>query len=349
MGEEKKEKKGKIKIALYWAATCGGCDIAVLDINEKILDVVNIADIVLWPVAMDFKYKDIEKMEPKSIDVCLFNGAVRSSEHEEIAKMLREKSKVMIAFGSCACFGGIPGLGNVANREQIFKVAYKDTPSTVNPEFVTPQTEMMTNGGEKLTLPDFWDTVKTLDQTVDVDYYVPGCPPTVDRVLDAVGILAKFAETGELPPKGAVVAFDKNLCDECERKRDEEKKIKRIYRPYELKEIDPEKCLLDQGILCMGLATRGGCGARCINANMPCRGCYGPSPEIKDHGAAVLSAIASILGVEDEAAMIGEGTPEEVKELLDQVKDPLGTFYRFTLPSSMLKRVIIKPEKEGGK
>jgi len=332
--------KEKIKLAFYWAATCGGCDVATLDIEEKILDVVNIADIVLWPVAMDFKYKDVEKMGPNSIDICLFNGAVRNSEHEEIAKMLREKSKVMIAFGSCACFGGIPGLANVANREQVFRVAYKDTPSTVNPELIIPMTECEV-AGEKLTLPEFWDTVKTLEQTVDVDYYVPGCPPAVDRIDDAIGIIAKYAETGELPPKGTVVASDKSLCDECPRERAEERKLKWIYRPHEIKEVDPNKCLLDQNILCMGPATRGGCGARCLNVNMPCRGCMGPTAEIEDHGAAVLSMIASILGLEGEETL----TDKEVAELANNIKDQLGTFYRFTLPASLLKRVIIKANR----
>ena len=331
------EGKEKIKLAFYWAATCGGCDVATLDIEEKILDVINIADIVFWPVAMDFKYEDVEAMAPNSIDICLFNGAVRNSEHEEIAKMLREKSKVMIAFGSCACFGGIPGLGNVANREQIFNVAYKETASTVNPEFVTPMTECEV-AGEKLTLPEFWDTVRTLDQTVDVDYYVPGCPPVVDRINDAIGIIAKYAETGELPPKGAVVASDKTLCDECPRERAEERKLKWIYRPHQIKEVDPDKCLLDQGILCMGPATRGGCDARCLKVNMPCRGCMGPTAEIKDHGAAVLSMIASVLGVEGEEKM----SDNEVEELVSSIHDQLGTFYRFTLPASLLKRVIIK-------
>jgi len=104
-------RRGTIKLAFYLAATCGGCDVATLDIGERILDVVDIADIVLWPVAMDFKYRDVEKMEPKSIDLCLYNGAVRSSEHEEIAEMLREEAKVMVAFGSCACFAGYRGLG----------------------------------------------------------------------------------------------------------------------------------------------------------------------------------------------------------------------------------------------
>jgi F420-non-reducing hydrogenase small subunit len=333
-------EREKIKLAFYWAASCGGCDVATLDIEENILDVVAIADIVLWPMAMDFKYNNVEEMEAGSIDVCLFNGAVRNSEHEEMAKLLREKSKVMIAFGSCACFGGIPGLGNVANKEQIFRLVYGDTPSTVNPEFVTPQTEMVNAEGEKLTLPEFGDTVRTLDQTIEVDYYVPGCPPVTDQVNEVVQILANYAETGALPPKGAVVAFDKTLCDECKREREEKKSIKRVYRPHEVNEIDPDKCLLDQGILCMGPATRGGCGTRCIMVNMPCRGCMGPSPEIKDQGAAFLSAIASILGVDEEAAM----TEEEVDALINQIKDPLGTFYRFTLPNSLLRRAIIRPD-----
>ena len=332
-------EKEKIKVVIYWAAGCGGCDVATLDIEEKILDVITIADIVFWPMTLDFKYEEIEAMEAGSIDVCMFNGAVRNAEHEAMATLLREKAKVMVAFGSCACFGGIPGLGNVANEEQIYNVVYNDTPSTVNPEFVTPQTEVVNKDG-KSTLPEFWDTVKTLDQVVAVDYYVPGCPPVTDQVNDVVQILANYAETGVLPPKGASVAFDKTLCDECNRERAEKKSIKRVYRPHEVTEIDPDKCLLDQGIICMGPATRGGCGTRCITVNMPCRGCMGPSPAIKDPGAAFLSAIASILGVDEEAAM----TEQEIEALINQIKDPLGTFYRFTLPNSILRRVLIKPE-----
>jgi F420-non-reducing hydrogenase small subunit len=94
--------KEKMKLGFYWAASCGGCEIAVLDINEKILDVVNMADIVFWPVAMDVKYKDVEAMPDKYIDICFFNGSVRTGEQEHMAKLLRKKSKVLVAFGSCA-------------------------------------------------------------------------------------------------------------------------------------------------------------------------------------------------------------------------------------------------------
>jgi F420-non-reducing hydrogenase small subunit len=71
--------KNKLKIAFYWAASCGGCEIAVLDINEKILDVVQIADIVFWPVAIDVKYKDAENMPDKYIDITFFNGLTQGS------------------------------------------------------------------------------------------------------------------------------------------------------------------------------------------------------------------------------------------------------------------------------
>jgi F420-non-reducing hydrogenase small subunit len=165
----------KLKFAFYWAASCGGCEIAVLDINEKILDVVAKADIVFWPVAIDIKYKDVEAMPDKYIDVCFFNGAIRNTEQEHIAKLLRKKSKVLVAFGSCACDGCVVGLGNLWDKETIFERAYLETPSTKNPEATTPKTSVKITEGE-LKLPEFYDTVKTLAQTVDVDYFLSGCP-----------------------------------------------------------------------------------------------------------------------------------------------------------------------------
>src|SRR3990172_8251385 len=97
----------KPKVAFYWCASCGGCEEAMVDLAEDILGVVEAVDIVLWPVAMDFKKKDVEAMPDKSIAVTFINGAVRLSEQEEMAKLLRRKSQVVIAFGACAQLGGI--------------------------------------------------------------------------------------------------------------------------------------------------------------------------------------------------------------------------------------------------
>lgn len=317
---------GKLKLAFYWAASCGGCEITVLDLNERILKVVEVADILFWPVAMDFKYKDVETLEDKALDVCFFNGAIRNSENEHVAKLLRERAKVMVAFGSCAHMGGIPGLANLVDSGSIFDTVYRDTPSTDNPEGIVPQTSHKVSEGE-LTLPHFYETVKTLDQTVEVDYYLPGCPPAVEQVWGAVEAIV----SGSLPPAGSVIgASEKSVCDDCPRLK-EEKRIPSIKRIHQVLP-DPEKCFLEQGIICVGSATRGGCGTRCLNAHMPCRGCYGPGPGASEQGAKMLSALSSVIASTD---------PGEIKAILDEMPDVAGTLYRFSLPGSIMRRAIV--------
>lgn len=106
----------KPKVGFYWCASCGGCEEAVVDLAEKILDVVGAVDIVFWPVALDFKRSDVEAMPNNNMAVCFINGAIRSSEQQEMVELLREKSQLVVAFGSCAQLGGIPGLANMFRR-----------------------------------------------------------------------------------------------------------------------------------------------------------------------------------------------------------------------------------------
>ncbi len=320
----------KPKVAFYWCASCGGCEEAIIDLAEDILVVVDAVDIVLWPVALGFNLKDVEAMNYGAIAVSFINGAVRTEEQQEWVKLLRKKSGLVIAFGSCAHLGGIPGLANLWDRKSIFEHVYKTRPSNNNPDGVYPQLKTEVNGNE-LTLPQFFDTVHTLDQVVDVDYYLPGCAPPPDLIMEAVKAILE----GKLPEKGAVLAPDKSLCDTCPRAENKPEKLvmKEIKRVHEIIP-DPEKCLLEEGIICLGPATRSGCGERCINANMPCKGCFGPTKEVTDQGAKMLSALASILGVEDEEKM----SEEEVQKLVGQVEDPVGVFYMYGLPASILRR-----------
>ena len=318
----------KPKLALYWASSCGGCEIAVLAIHEAILDVAAAFDIVLWPCVMDFKRKDIEALADGEIDVCLFNGAIRNDENAEWAHLLRQKSKVMVAFGSCASEGCMPGLANFADRKSLFQYVYQDSPSTENPEGTLPQAKTTVPEGE-LELPVFWNTVHPLDQVVQVEYYLPGCPPEAKWIAAAVEAILK----GELPAPGSVIGMDVTVCDECERKRDE-KKITRFYRPYEI-EPDPEICLLEQGLFCAGIATRAGCGALCPTVNMGCRGCYGPNEGVIDGGARLISALASVIDARE---------PEEIDAILDTLPDPAGYFYRFSLAHSLMHRARLVQE-----
>jgi F420-non-reducing hydrogenase small subunit len=320
----------KPKLALYWASSCGGCEIAVLGLHEKILDVAAAFDIVFWPCVMDFKYADVEAMEDGEIDVCLFNGAIRNDENAHLAHLLRRKSKVLVAFGACAFGGSMPGLANFYDREAMFDWIYFDSPSTENPQRVVPQKHVEVPEGE-LELPGFWNTVKTLAQVVPVDYFLPGCPPEAGSIETAVNAIV----SGELPPPGSVIGADITVCDECPREK-HEKKITRFYRPQEIIP-DPETCLLEQGLFCAGIATRSGCGAKCPQVGMGCRGCYGPNEGVYDHGARILSGIASVLDAQSF---------EEAEAILDTLPDPAGYFYRFHLPGSLLRRTARKNGKK---
>ncbi|MFH1329496.1 MAG: oxidoreductase [Actinomycetota bacterium] len=320
----------KPKVAFYWCASCGGCEEAVVDLAEAILDVVAAVDIVFWPVALDFKKADVEAMEDGSILAAFVNGAIRTTEQEEMAHLLRRKAKVLVAFGSCAHLGGIPALANLWDREAIFDTAYRTTASTVNPDGVLPQVSTPYNG-DAVTLPGFYDTVRTLDQVTNVDYYIPGCAPTPNIIAGAVQTLL----SGDLPPAGTVLAPDIALCEKCSRldTKPQELTIERFKRPHEIL-ADEGTCLLTQGLLCMGPATRAGCGNLCIEGNMPCTGCFGPTSKVRDQGGKYLSALASMLEALDD---------EAIEKALDSIPDPIGTFYRYGLAGSLLRRRKMTP------
>jgi len=313
----------KPKLAIYWAASCGGCEISILAINEKILDVAAAFDIVFWPCAADGKVRDVEKMADGAIDVCLFNGGIRTSEQEYMAQLMRRKSKVLVAFGSCASEGCIPGLANMNTREEIFDEVYAKSPSIENPKDLRPQAETPMPEG-KLHLPVFYDTLKTLGQTVEVDYYLPGCPPEADNIWKAVTAIV----SGQLPPRGSVIGVNTTVCDECKRKRTE-KKIKAFKRTWEIIP-DPDTCLLEQGLLCCGIATRAGCGALCPQVNSPCIGCHGANEGVEDFGARMMTGLASV---------IDSSNPDEIDEIIAKgIPDPIGSFYRFSLAGSLMRR-----------
>ena len=320
----------KPKIALYWCASCGGCEEAVVDLAEGVLDLVNLVDIVFWPVALDMKRSDVEQLPDSALVASLINGAIRNEEQEEMAHLLRRKSKYVIAFGSCAQYGGIPGLANLFFREQILNAVFRESPST---EVAAEFPRRLTDGDHSLTLPEFSEKVRTLDQVIEVDYYIPGCPPSTKVVGSALLALVK----GELPPLGGVLAPDHALCEDCSRKESKPEKLdlETLRRVHQI-EVDPERCLLAQGIVCLGMGTRAGCDAVCIKGNMPCTGCGGPTTNVRDHGAKLLSALASNLSASEESA---------IDAVLEALPDVVGTLYRYSVPGSLMQGAVRPGER----
>ena len=303
----------KPKVAFYWCASCGGCEETVLDLAEAVLDVVKAVDIVFWPVAMDFKESDVQAMEDGSIAVAFINGAICNSHQRHMAELLRRKAQTVVAFGACAQLGGIPGLANMNHHKDLVEAIYgSDAPQ-----------EIWKSNGYELTLPRFGDKVQALDRVIAVEYYVPGCPPTPKITQQALDALLG----GSPPPKGTVLAPDQALCEDCPRRetRPEKLLIKEFKRPHEIV-ADQETCLLAQGLLCLGPETRSGCEAPCIKGNMPCTGCFGPTSRVRDFGAKALSAVASLADSNEES---------DIERILAPIADPVGTFYRYSLPTSL--------------
>jgi F420-non-reducing hydrogenase small subunit len=242
-----------------------------------------------------------------------------------MAQLLRKKSRLLVAFGLCSQLGGIPGLANLFDRDDLLATVYEKSPSTVNPEKIYP-TAHFQDDGHTVELPGLAGTVRTLDQVVEVDYYVPGCPPTSRMLRIALQTLL----SKELPPKGTVLAPDIALCEECPRKDSKPDKLSlsAFRRPQEIL-IDEEKCLLAQGLICLGPATRSGCDALCVRGNMPCTGCGGPTSRVKDQGAKAVSFLGSLLDSKEE---------KQIDDILATIPDPVGTFYRYSVPGSLLRR-----------
>jgi len=316
---------GKPKIAVYWTGSCGGCDVSFLEVGEAIVDILSQVEIVFWPALTDGKRSDLEAMPAGYIDVALINGTIRTEENVEMVRLLREKSRLVVAYGACAHLGGVPSLANLSSREELIQEAlgegWRPGPPPGAPAEDAP--------------PDLLPKALPLSRVVRVDYTVPGCPPPA-------GLIGEFFSAflaGEMPEPGYVFAKVKALCEECPRTR-EERVLKRIVRPHEVLP-DPEVCLLDQGIICLGPVTRGGCNAACPQAGMPCTGCLGPTPKAGDMGLAMISALASLVraGEEGEAAI-----PKE-DEILDRLVDPIGTLYKYGTPTIFPSQ---RGDKEGG-
>nr|WP_318653874.1 hypothetical protein [Anaeromyxobacter oryzae] len=329
-------RAGKPRVAFYWNASCGGCEEAIVDLGDGFADLLEKVEVVLWPVALDYKKKDVEALPDGGIDVAFVNGAVRLTEQDEWAQLLRRKARTLVAFGACAHLGGVVGLGNMSGPDEILDAAYRRAPSIASGDGVLPG-QPVRAGGHDLSLPVLLSRTLPLAEVVPVDYTIPGCPPSPAVVSGALErILA-----GALPPRGAVLAPNASLCEACPRKDSRPERIEvRALRRFATSAVDPVACFLAQGLVCLGPATRQGCQPGCLEVGMPCRGCFGPLDGVRDGGAAMLSGFASLL----------QGDEDGLRALAAAVPDPAGTFWRYSYAAGLVParvRPVARPGGEG--
>jgi len=327
---------GKPRVAFYWNASCGGCEEAVVDLGEGFADLAAAVDIVLWPAALDWKRHDVEAMPDGHIDLAFLNGAVRLDEQDDWSVLLRKKARTVVAFGACAHLGGVVGLGNMSEPADLLETAYRAQPTISNRDGPLPGTRVSA-GGHDLTLPQLLSRTLPLAEVVPVDYTIPGCPPSPAVIAAALDLL--LGPPAALPPPGAVLAPNASLCDACPRKDSKPERLQ-LAALARLATTQPDEatCFLAQGLVCLGPGTRQGCQPGCVEANVPCRGCFGPLDGVPDAGAATLSAFASLFA----------GGEAEVARLVEALPDPAGTFWRYGYAAGLVPRRIRDAAAPGG-
>lgn len=313
----------KKSLAVGAASGCRACEQAILNMHYQVQSLSRWVDVVYWPYLLGSGQPELEALE--AIDICFFVGAITTAAERRLAEQLRAKTKVLVACGACAAFGGMPGLMNL-----IREGCPGGRPALEGSEAV-----------EQYGLPEREDRVSALGQVVAVDYVIPGCQPTqsllwagfqalvsgplaqsklsfaASRLPDRI---ARAVMAGIAPPKGTCFAGDKAVCASCSRVK-EEKKFKAVTRLYEQYE-ESGRCLLEQGLVCLGIATREGCGGLCTGVGQPCRGCFGKAEAVYDPGGKMVSAIASTFAADKK---------DEIEQMAAGFKDLSGTFYRYTL------------------
>ncbi|TFG46052.1 MAG: methyl viologen-reducing hydrogenase [Dehalococcoidia bacterium] len=292
-----------VRVAEEWFAVCGGCEVSILDIGEPLLDLLPSLEFVHIPVLMDHKLfgqiGEKSQMEIPDADVGIVTGSIRTQENKELAEEMRRKCKTIISLGSCANFGGIPALGNMYTNDEIFDTNYRTGSST----------EASDNPSQNL--PALTDRVYSVNEVIKVDISIPGCPPTPEWIASALVALLE-GKSFSLP--------ERSVCDDCPTVREKKTQVD-IRRPLQAPEFTPGRydnmrCLNEQGILCLGPATRTGCGGsektpRCVKAYTPCRGCYGPIREGANPMVDMMGALSSV-GLDPK-----------------QIEDRMATFNRF--------------------
>jgi NAD-reducing hydrogenase small subunit len=167
------KKSNKIRLATAWLGGCSGCHMSFLDLDEKLLDLAEAADLVYSPIA------DVKEF-PKNVDVTLVEGAVANVDHLELAGQIRERSKIVVSFGDCAVTGNVTSLRNKLKLDDLLDMVYKEGPG------VAPR-----GLDDDKIIPALIDRVVPLHQVIPVDAYIPGCPPDPERIWAAVSALLK--------------------------------------------------------------------------------------------------------------------------------------------------------------
>jgi NAD-reducing hydrogenase small subunit len=159
----------KVRLATVWLGGCSGCHMSFLDTDEWLIELAQLVDVVYSPIA------DVKEF-PENVDIALVEGAVANEEHLELIHQVRERSKVVVSFGDCAVTGNVTAMRNpLGKASSILQYVYVEAPKLQGPVPSEPG-----------IVPVLLDRVEPVHEVIDVDFYIPGCPPPAPRIRAAL-------------------------------------------------------------------------------------------------------------------------------------------------------------------
>jgi len=165
-----------IKVAFMQLSSCWGCHQSLLNAHLGLLPILPQLDIVYWPTVVGFKLESLIERPDRDILVGFIEGVARTKKDTENAKLMREKCAIVVAFGACSCYGSVAGLANLYDKEELVKRKFTETESITDKEPKEPTKNV----------PGFEDFIVNIDDIVDIDVFIPGCPPTTDNIIAAI-------------------------------------------------------------------------------------------------------------------------------------------------------------------
>jgi len=164
----------KPKVSTDWMAGCAGCHMSLLDMDERIAAIAELADLRATPIT------DLKQPDASGVDVGVLEGGINNTSNEEVAHRMRSRCKILVALGDCAVFGGVPAMRNFFTIEESLRRAYVETESTDDSGRIPDDPE--------LAVPT---RVRAVQEVVPVDVFVPGCPPDSDTIFYVLSELAQ--------------------------------------------------------------------------------------------------------------------------------------------------------------
>ncbi|MRR10985.1 methyl viologen-reducing hydrogenase [bacterium] len=308
----------KSRLSIEWLSGCSGCEFGIVDLHERLLSVLDEVELVRMPILMDTK-------EYVEAEVGLITGSIRTEHDVHAAREMRRTCKSIVAFGTCPVYGGPHSSAYSQSREELLDAAFCHNPST-------------TTTAPPPGVPALLAGNRPLDSEIEVDVYIPGCPPHAAYIFDGLLSLLRGTESR---------IGQHNACYHCKRKMTKTD-VTSIRRAYD-GTYDPDVCFLSQGCICLGSVTLDRCLAPCMSVGVPCFSCGGPSEAI---------AIEPQKDVRTEIAQrMSHLTKIPFDTIVQEIELQAKSHFAYAMaspifqqkPTFLLKKWVRASQKEGGR